>query len=187
MAYSSWSVVFGEQPSAAKWNILGTNDAHFYTYAGEGTNAIQQIARTNYNAVATGTTQIPNDDTIPQITEGTEFMTLSITPKSATNLLVFRVNAWLTNSTADRWLNMALFQDATADALAATTFYAATGSGSVQNYLSHSMTAGTTSSTTFRIRAGSNGSGTVTFNGVTGGRLFGAVTHSSIEVTEYKV
>lgn len=29
MAYSSWSVVFSEQPSAAKWNILGTNDASF--------------------------------------------------------------------------------------------------------------------------------------------------------------
>lgn len=29
MAYVSWSVVFGEQPSAAKWNILGTNDASF--------------------------------------------------------------------------------------------------------------------------------------------------------------
>lgn len=29
MSYSSWSVVFGEQPSAAKWNILGTNDSSF--------------------------------------------------------------------------------------------------------------------------------------------------------------
>lgn len=29
MAYQSWSVVFEEQPSVAKWNILGTNDAHF--------------------------------------------------------------------------------------------------------------------------------------------------------------
>lgn len=29
MAYASWSVTFGEQPSAAKWNILGTNDASF--------------------------------------------------------------------------------------------------------------------------------------------------------------
>lgn len=29
MVYQSWSVVFGEQPSAAKWNILGTNDSHF--------------------------------------------------------------------------------------------------------------------------------------------------------------
>lgn len=29
MAYQVWSVVFGEQPSASKWNILGTNDAEF--------------------------------------------------------------------------------------------------------------------------------------------------------------
>lgn len=29
MAYTAWSVVFGEQPSAAKWNILGSNDASF--------------------------------------------------------------------------------------------------------------------------------------------------------------
>jgi hypothetical protein len=35
MAYASWSVVYGEQPSAAKWNILGTNDAHFYSFLGD--------------------------------------------------------------------------------------------------------------------------------------------------------
>lgn len=29
MSYAAWSVVFNEQPSAAKWNILGTNDASF--------------------------------------------------------------------------------------------------------------------------------------------------------------
>lgn len=29
MAYNVWSVVFGEQPSAAKWNLLGGNDAEF--------------------------------------------------------------------------------------------------------------------------------------------------------------
>lgn len=29
MAYASWSVVYGETPSASKWNILGTNDASF--------------------------------------------------------------------------------------------------------------------------------------------------------------
>lgn len=34
MAYQAWSVVFGEQPSASKWNILGTNDAGFK----DGTN-----------------------------------------------------------------------------------------------------------------------------------------------------
>lgn len=37
MAYASWSVVFGEQPSAAKWNILGTNDSYFDSLIGSGT------------------------------------------------------------------------------------------------------------------------------------------------------
>lgn len=29
MAYTAWSVVFGEQPSTSKWNILGSNDSSF--------------------------------------------------------------------------------------------------------------------------------------------------------------
>lgn len=41
MAYAAWSVVFGEQPSAAKWNILGANDASFNNGSGiQPTNAI---------------------------------------------------------------------------------------------------------------------------------------------------
>ncbi len=35
MSYTSWSVTYGEQPSAAKWNILGSNDAHFYSFLGD--------------------------------------------------------------------------------------------------------------------------------------------------------
>ncbi len=34
MSYSAWSLVYGEQPSVAKWNILGSNDAHFYDFLG---------------------------------------------------------------------------------------------------------------------------------------------------------
>lgn len=40
MAYQSWSVVFGEQPSASKWGILGTNDASFNDGTGIGAGAI---------------------------------------------------------------------------------------------------------------------------------------------------
>lgn len=42
MAYQVWSVVFGEQPSASKWNILGTNDAGFNDGTAIGDNAILQ-------------------------------------------------------------------------------------------------------------------------------------------------
>lgn len=40
MAYASWSVIAGEQPTAAKWNILGTNDASFNDGTGIGTSTI---------------------------------------------------------------------------------------------------------------------------------------------------
>lgn len=40
MVYTAWSVVFGEQPSAAKWNLLGANDASFNDGTGIGNGAI---------------------------------------------------------------------------------------------------------------------------------------------------
>ncbi len=78
-----------------------------------------QVVSVGSSAVATGTTTIPVDDTIPQITEGNEFMTLAITPRSATNRLLIRVVFHLSHgsvSTAN--LVAALFQDSTANALA---------------------------------------------------------------------
>ena len=35
MSYAAWSLVYGEQPSTAKWNILGTNDSHFHDFLGD--------------------------------------------------------------------------------------------------------------------------------------------------------
>lgn len=40
MAYAAISFVFGEQPSTAKWNILGTNDASFNDGTGIATGKI---------------------------------------------------------------------------------------------------------------------------------------------------
>lgn len=47
MAYASWSVVFGEQPSAAKWNILGTNDASFNNGTGIANMALNTTSISN--------------------------------------------------------------------------------------------------------------------------------------------
>lgn len=47
MAYSSWSVSFNEQPSAAKWNILGTNDASFNDGTGIANLATSTTAISN--------------------------------------------------------------------------------------------------------------------------------------------
>lgn len=150
-----------------------------------GAGMVAQIVYVNYSASATGTTLIPADDTIPQITEGTEFMTLAITPKSATNILVIDVIAYLSVGATDRWHTGALFQDSTANALAAGANYHVTNTAPAMFSMRHGMVAGTTSATTFRFRAGTNSAATMTFNG-SATRFFGATTKSSIVITEYK-
>lgn len=147
---------------------------------------IIQVVNTQTGAVATGSTTIPFDDTIPQNTEGDEYMTLAITPTSATNKLKIDVTFNCAVSALAQ-VCVALFQDSTANAVAAMTPSRIEAAG-VQTSctFSHYMTAGTTSATTFKVRAGPT-SGTLTFNGSAGSRLFGGVMASSITITEIKV
>lgn len=144
-----------------------------------------QVVSTNFGTAATGTTTIPFDDTIPQITEGTEFMTQAITPKSATNRLSIDVMMYGSYSAIVEFI-IALFQDSTANALAANSVTVPTSGYLGQVTIRHDMVAGTTSSTTFRVRAGGSGAGTMTFNGTSGTRRFGGITLSNIKITEYK-
>jgi hypothetical protein len=145
-----------------------------------------QVATFQTGEVATGTGTIPIDNTIPQITEGTEFMTLAITPTTTTSKLVINVCIQLDKNNGNT-LTVALFQDSTANAIA-SQFYGALGSGiSMPLTFTHSMTSGTTSSTTFRVRAGSEAAGTVTRNGRGGGRIDGGVAVSSITIYEVAV
>lgn len=63
MAYQSWSVSFGEQPSAAKWNIIGTNMAGFNDGTAIGTNAIAAASLAT-TAITLGYTQITGTVTL---------------------------------------------------------------------------------------------------------------------------
>lgn len=151
-----------------------------------GTSKVVQMVKAETGAVATGTTTIPADDTVPQNTEGTEFMTLAVTPTSASNVLKIDVVAMMSCATASRTICVALFQDSTASALAvmAISLTASSAFGMLPISFTHHMTAGTTSSTTFKVRAGVETSGTVTFNGSNGARFYGGVVASSITITE---
>lgn len=146
--------------------------------------SVVQMASVTFTAAATGSTLIPLDDTIPQNTEGDQYMTLSITPKSTTNNLVIQVITFLSSNAANH-LMTALFQDTTANALAVADQFMATSGGFASIPLTHVMAAGTTSSTTFKIRAGGNNANTTTFNG-SATRFFGAINKSSIIIWEIK-
>jgi hypothetical protein len=145
---------------------------------------VVQVVNTIVSTVATGTTAIPFDDSIPQKTEGTEYMTLAITPKNAANKLIIQVSCYLSNSNNNQSPTVALFQDDTADALAAAVHVHTTGNQMGHIHLTHYMVAGTTSATTFKVRGGSGVGATTTFNGYSGTRIFGGVSASSITITE---
>ena len=150
--------------------------------------SIVQSVHTQTGAVNTGTTVLPTDDTIPQNTEGDEYMTQAITPTNASNKLLIEVVFVGGQSSNTAGLYIALFQDSTAAALASAWGGRSINIGSDgQVVLRYEMVAGTTSSTTFKIRAGAGAAGTTTFNGVGGGRSHGGVANSSIRITEYTV
>lgn len=153
-------------------------------YSGVTVSKVVKIVKTLTGAVATGSTQLPEDDSIPQKTEGDEYMTCSITPSSATNRLRIDVNASLSPSVTS-WITGALFQDSASDALAGSTNFQGTGTAACNISFTHDMLAGTTSATTFKFRAGMDRAGTTTFNGAGGARRLGGVMASSIVITEY--
>lgn len=144
-----------------------------------------QVVNSQVTALATGTTIIPRDDTIPQITEGDQYLSLAITPTSASNTLIIDVVIALSNS-ANTEIIAALFQDSTANALKAACSYNGALDATRTISFRHIMTAGTTSATTFRVRAGGANAGTTTLNGIAGARLFGGVAASSITITEIR-
>ena len=149
------------------------------------TGAVVQVVNTQTGAVATGTTIMPGDNTIPQITEGNEYLTRVITPTDAANTLMITVSLSISTSSIGHVI-AGLFQDSTAGALAAVGQLPQSATQMIQLTFVHFVVAGTTSATTFRVRAGGSAAGTTTLNGFAGGRFLGGVAASSITITEIK-
>jgi hypothetical protein len=143
-----------------------------------------QIARFQTGLTASGTTTIPEDNTIPQITEGDEYMALQIIPLSASSRLEINAIVYISNSAATPRIG-ALFQDSTANCLVSGSHYDNTASAMTPLNLNHSMVSGATSATTIRFRAGGGTAGTTYFNGISTGQLFGGTMGSSITIKEY--
>lgn len=137
------------------------------------------------SAVATGTTTIPADDTIPQNTEGDQYMSKAVTPTVAANVLRVFHHGQYAHSSTIAGVTAVLHQDSTANGLiVALGAKADLANQPSQVNLEHRMLAATTSSTTFKVRAGTSAAGTVTFNGASSARLFGGVYTSTLLIEE---
>lgn len=166
---------------AGTWDAVPTRIELFHRGCPLPGTLVQTTGTATPNA-ATGTTTVPNDNTTPQNTEGDEYMTKAITPTGASNVLRIKVRFSAAIS-AGSPMAMALFQDSTADALTAAQ-HAVTADVADQMILDHMMIAGTTSSTTLKVRAGPSTAGTMTFNGAAGAGKFNLKMFSTLQIEE---
>jgi hypothetical protein len=152
------------------------------------TTAIVQTVNYQTGAVATGTGQMPVDDTIPQITEGDQYLTLAITPTSATNILEVTGRLSISGNQNNVSQGVALFNGAS-NALSAVAQFMPNTTTMYNVNIHYRMVSGTTSPTTFTVRSGCHtGQGsTTTVNGTAGARVFGGVMISSLDIKELKV
>ena len=172
---------------------VGTS-GHFLKSAGAGAvpsfaadnkgTLIQQVSTVS-TTFATHTTVMPADNTIPQNDEGAEILTRSITPTNALNILeIFML--WQGGNNATGEMQLALFQDSTAGALVTANDHY-TDAGIIQIVSLYRMVAGTTSSTTFKMRQGNHSTGTVGTNGSYVSRRHGGVMATLMTIKEFAV
>ena len=153
--------------------------------AGGGSGTLVQQVRAAFSGFQNIINQIPLDDTIPQNTEGDEILSVTITPTNVNSILV--IDAVVLGLTGNNEAVYAIFQDSTVNALFATASFSTNnraGTTSIQAYI----TAGTTSATTIKLRAGySVPGGSLCINGDTSRAFFGGGTipNTTLFVTEF--
>lgn len=136
----------------------------------------------------TGTTTMSGgSDTVPQQTDGTQLVTVPITPKLSTSKLLIEIDLQASHSAGTN-LWAGIFQDATAAALAARMVGIPAADSLAPVSFRFQMTSGTTSSTTFKLRIGmlNGAAGTWSVNGNSTTRRLGGAQRVTITVREIK-
>jgi hypothetical protein len=134
---------------------------------------------------ASGTTTIPFDNTTPQNTEGTEFMTTNFVPIKAFSKIEIDCNMFVAISVANVANLNALFKSGNANALTVGFCLSSASDGGQQTTLKYVDTLSSTSAVDYSVRCGGSGASTVYFNGISSGARFNGTFYSSITIKEY--
>src|ERR1041385_562439 len=170
------------QSTAGNWSV-GPDHIQLYGNGIPLPGHEVQLQENYTGAVATGATAIPSDDTIPTNSEGAQFMSQAITPVSAANVLHISHVGVYGNAGTGVAFGVILTQDS--GAAIAAAHQSISGSADVYEFtIDYKMVAATTSSTTFKIKAGDAGGNSVTINGTGGNRRYGGVMSSYLRVSE---
>ncbi|HEY1035020.1 MAG TPA: hypothetical protein VGE09_08565 [Pseudoxanthomonas sp.] len=142
-------------------------------------------AYAEYTTYATLATNIPSDDTIPQVGEGNQILSASITPRTTSSRIRARVQApiGLGSGGSPDDACMALFRNGGADAIAATFIRLVDGSSPYVAVIEFEDVPASVSAQTYTVRVGAN-SASVNVNGVSGGRKGGGISRATIVLEE---
>jgi len=154
---------------------------------GHTVSGILQQVRTTFSTPGRTNSPIPQDNTVPQQTEGFELMTLSITPKSASSFLTISFEGALSNAGLFYFI-VAFFRDSGANAIAARQVEYFNAPDHRTFNTSFYVSSGSTATTTFKVRIGSVDVGNfVNYNSIAGGStpIFGGTHVCQLWITEY--
>ncbi|WP_374280149.1 hypothetical protein [Desulfovibrio sp.] len=132
------------------------------------------------------TAVIPFDDTIPQINEGAQLMSASITPKSTNSKIDVDITLHVTCYNGATWLLAAAFKDSAPDAIVSGVVTNG-GAGQFETLRLRlpALQLGDTAAHTISVRVGTNNNSyPISVNGQSS-RLLGGSLVSSIVLTEY--
>lgn len=175
------------QSNASVLSSLGEGSASQVLFNSAGTvewaftGALQMVFTSTSALIDTSGTSISDSDSIPQNTDGTQILTLSITPISSSSFLWINFTTGGT-STASSASIVALFVDSTADALAAQ-YMSENGSGrAFSGSLDYIVASGSTSARTYKIRIGG---GDFQVNASSSGQSFNGTASTTLTIIEF--
>lgn len=182
LGYATWETGLA---TAGTWSATSTRTQPAFAGMALPSQPIQ-IVRKDDGAVATGTTTIPYDDTIPQNpSEGDMYLSAApLTPNSAANILRITAKTILTTSVNAQQMLACLHKVGTSNAYFVSTETNQISNVSYELGVFGRILATETSAQAFIVRGGSPSAVTITFNGNGGSRQLGGVFNSFLEIEE---
>ena len=165
-----------------------SNNPNGLTVIGPGTpvtgDVIQSIATYSYGLTKTDTTTCPDDGTIPQISEGSNFLWATMTSTNTINPVLIACESQWANSGGGNRTIIHLHRNSEADAFLAGATSETTASLPQTVNMTVLLATTTTGGTGYYMLAGTQGAGTMTFNGSASANRYGASAFSNFTIKE---
>ena len=169
--------------------LFGYNGTEFRKYAGNVVvppGTVIQTQYAEYTANTNITAVLPSDDTFPQITEGTEILSLSITPRFATSKILLKFDGTISAS-AIIGVGAAFFRVPLSNAIRSCEVVIPAGVYREQMAMSALDAPATASAITYTVRVGPGTAGTIRMNGAHTQRMHGGAQACTLVAQEIKV